>query len=159
METLTFTETRKSKVLPDNTWTTEITVSREPATLSKYRMERARWYDYVGDHITACNKVTMTRVTSYPSGHTDEVTETYFEVVTPTGKGKVTDFQGGSELEAFIPNSGKALITGCWKKYGKYRGHSVGYMRANKLNVDSRSKVEHTCPAKIYAIASGKGWG
>jgi len=157
METLTFTETRKTKVA--STWTTSYIVTREPASPSKYRMERARWFDYVGDHITASNKVKVTRVTSYPSGHQDSFEETYFEVITPTGKGKVTDFQGGSELEAFIPNTGKALITGCWKKYGKYRGHSVGYMRANRLNVDSKAKVEHTCPAKIYAIASGKGWG
>lgn len=158
METTTFTESRKTKVA--STWTTEITVSREPAYLSKYRAERPRWLDYVGDSVTSCNQVSVTRVTSYPSGHQDTTTDSYFEVVTPYGKGCVIDFQSGSELEAFIPNTGtKALITGCWKKYGKYRGHSVGYMRANKLNVNSRAKVEHTCPAKIYAAASGKKWG
>jgi hypothetical protein len=157
MDTSTFTETRKTKVT--NTWTTGITVSRESVSLSKHRMERARWFDYVGDSVTGCNKVTVTVVTSYPSGHQDSYTDTYFEVVTATGKGCIIDFQSGSELMAFIPNIGKALIHGCWKKYGSYRGHAIGYMRANKLNVNSRSKVEHTCPAKLYAIAAGKPWG
>jgi hypothetical protein len=152
METLTFTETSKNMV---HTWTTEITVSREPASLSKYRMERARWFDYVGDHVTSCNKVSVT----FSGGDVTPVTNFYFEIVTPHGKGCIIDFEGGSELVAFIPNSGKALITGCWKKYGKYRGHGVGYMRANRLNVNSRTKVEHTCPAHVYDEASGTGWG
>jgi hypothetical protein len=157
MNTQTFTEARKTKVT--NTWTTEITVVREPADLAKYQTEQARWFKTVGQHITSCNLVTVTMVTAYPSGHRDSFTETYFEVVTPSGKGCVIDFQSGSELTAFLPKTGKALIYGCWKKYGHYRGHAVGYMRGNKLNVNSRSKVEHTCPAKIYAIAEGKKWG
>jgi hypothetical protein len=32
-------------------------------------------------------------------------------------------------------------------------------MRANGLKVESRAKVDHTCPAHIYAIAAGKPWG
>jgi len=143
----TFVETSRNKV---TSWTTEITVSREPISLSKYRMERPRWFDYVGDHITECFKVTLTFTTNSTTW-----TDTYFEVVTSAGKGCVIDYEHSSELEAFIPNSGKALIHGCWKKYGKYRGHAVGYMQANKVNVNSRTKVEHTCPAKIYNIAAG----
>lgn len=152
MTTTTIIEKSKNKV---TSWETTITVTREPATLSEYRMERARWFDYVGDQVTSCTKVTVT----FQSGTLSTWTDTYFEIVTPAGKGVVIDFQSGSELEAFIPNSGKALIYGCWKKYGKYRGHAVGYMRANGLKVESRAKVEHTCPAKIYAIAAGKPWG
>ena len=141
----TFIETSK------NTLSTAITVSREGVSLSKYRMERPRWFDYVGDHVSECFKVSVT----FRVGDSTTWTDTYFEVVTPFGKGCVIDYDHGSELEAFIPNSGKALIHGCWKKYNSYRGHAVSYMRANKLNVNSRAKVEHTCPAKIYNIASG----
>lgn len=130
--------------------TTAITVSREPVNLTKYRFERPRWFDYIADHITECFTVTV----SFRTG-TTTWTDTYFEVVTPYGKGCVIDYEHSSELEAFIPNSGKALIHGCWKKYGSYRGHAVSYMRAHKLNVNSRTKVEHTCPAKIYSIAAG----
>ena len=149
----TFVETSKNKV---HTWTTSFIVEREPASLSNHRMERARWFDHVGGSVTACNKVTVTTKTE----HSNPYTETYFEIVAPSGRGCVIDFQSGSELEAFIPSDGsKALIYGCWKKYGSYRGHAVGYMRANRLNVNSKAKVEHTCPAKLYAVASGKKWG
>lgn len=148
----TFTETRKNKV---TSWATTITVRREPATLSEYRARRGRWFDYVGDHVTACFNVIVTFTDSF--GRSD--TETYYEIVTPAGRGVVISFQDGDELEAFIPNTGKALIYGCWKKYGQYRGHAVGYMRANHLNVNTRSRVEHTCPAKLYAIAAGRKWG
>jgi hypothetical protein len=147
----TFVETSKNRA---GSWTTKITVSREPVNLTKYRMERPRWFDYVGDVITECFKVTVTFGEECLGCHAPW-TDTYFEVVTPYGKGCVIDYEHSSELEAFIPNSGKALIHGCWKKYGSYRGHAVSYMRAHKLNVNSRTKVEHTCPAKIYNIASG----
>lgn len=147
MTSTTFVETSKNRL---TSWTTEITVSRERVSLSKYRMERPRWFDYVGDHVIECFKVTV----SFGKGESSW-NDTYFEVVTPFGKGCVIDFQDGSELAAFIPNSGKALITGCWKKYGSYRGHAVSYLRGNHLNPNSRTKVEHTCLAKIYNIASG----
>jgi hypothetical protein len=153
MTPTTFVETSKNKV---HTRTTDFTVSREPATFSNHRMERARWFDYVGDHVTSCFKVTVTTKTE----HSPAYTETYFEIVTPSGKGVIIDFQSGSELMSFIPNDGsKALIYGCWKKYGSYRGHAVGYLRANRLNPNSKSKVEHSCPAHLYAVASGKKWG
>lgn len=149
----TFTETTKRRGI---TSTTEITVTREPATLSEHRMLRHRWFDYVGDAVTACFKVTAT----FKAGAVTTWTNVYFEIVTATGRGVVSMFDTHSEIDAFIPNNGSpALAHGCWKKYGMYRGHCVGYLRANHLSPDSRKRVEHTCPAKIYAIAAGRPWG
>ena len=166
MSTQTFVETRKNRVAKFNT---SVTVERTPANLSEHRARRGRWFDYVGDHVTECYQVKVTFKTldhttlndgvTHPSGGS-EWTDTYFEIVTPFGRGTVFSFQHGDELIAFIPTSGKALIEGCWKKYGQYRGHGVGYMRANGLNVNSKAKVEHTCLAQIYsAAARGKRLG
>lgn len=163
--TATFVETTKNRVA---TFKTTVTVERTPATLSESRIRRARWFDYVADAVTECWKVKVTfkhlstvtaekTIDNLDSGWTDE----YFEIVTPYGRGCVVLYADKrcDELECFIPTSGKALIFGCWKKYGKYRGHAVGYLRANKLSADSRSKVEHTCPAAIYKAAIGKKLG
>jgi hypothetical protein len=153
MNTQTFVETHRNRVAKFNT---SVTVERTPATLSEHRARRGRWFDFVGDHVTECFKVKATFTSlnhttrhdgvTHPSGGSTW-TDEYFEIVTPAGRGLVYSFQDGDELIAFIPNTGKALIEGCWKKYGKYRGHGVGYMRANRLNVNSKAKVDHTCPS------------
>jgi hypothetical protein len=161
MNTTSFVKTRKNKIA---SFRTAVTVERTPATLSEHRARRGRWFDFVGDYVTECFKVKVTFTTidhttfrdgeTHPSGgsvHTDE----YFEIVTPFGRGCVVPFQSGDELECFIPSSGKTLITGCWKKYGQYRGHSVAYLAANQLSVNSKSKVDHTCCVRIYDAARG----
>ncbi len=147
--TATFVETTKNKFA---TWTSTITVKTTPATLSERRMVRARWFDYVGDHVTACNNVEVT----VDHGNGAVRTETFFEIVTPAGKGCVTILRDHEELDVFIPNSGKALIYGFWKKHGHMVGHAGYYVRANRVNASSRTKVHHTCPARIYAAAAGK---
>lgn len=157
----TFVETHKNKVAR---FQTQITVERTPATLSEHRARRGRWFDCVADHITACFRVKVTYTSldyttlsdgvTHPSGGSTHTNE-YFEIVTPFGRGAVISFQHGDELECFVPTSGKALITGCWKKYGQFRGHAVGYLRANRLSASSKAKVDHTCCAAIYAGAVG----
>ena len=149
MNATTFVETTKNKFA---TFTSTITVKTTPATLSERRMVRARWFDYVGDHVTACNTVEVT----VDHGNGAVRTETFFEIVTPTGKGCVTILRDHEELDVFIPNSGKALIYGFWKKHGHMVGHAGYYVRANRINASSRAKVDHTCPARIYAAAAGK---
>lgn len=150
MNTETFVEKRTRN---GHTFETTITVERTPASLSEHRMLRHRWFDYVVDHITECFEVKVTMKSGL-----SEWTDTFFEIVTPAGRGAVVMFKDHSEIDAFIPNSGAPLIHGCWKKYGQYRGHAISYMRAHKLNVNSK-KVDHTCPARIYAIAAGRPWG
>jgi hypothetical protein len=153
MNTETFTETRRNKIA---SWQSTITVTRTPATLSKSRMTRARWFDYVGDHVTACFEVEVT----VKSEHGEPRTEKFLEIVTPHGRGCVVAYgDGDEELNVFIPNSGKALLYGFWRKHGHMVGHAGYYVRGNHLNADSRSKVDHTCPAVIYATASGKKLG
>lgn len=164
MDTQNFVETSKNKVA---SFRRNVTVVREPATLSEHRARRGRWFDYVGDSVTECFKVTITftsvdhttlgdGMTHPSSGSTDTVT--YFEIVTPFGRGCVISFSDRDELDCFIPNTGKALVTGCWKKYGSYRGHAVAYLKANRLSPSS-SKVQHTCLAVIYDAARGKVQG
>lgn len=162
MSTETFIQTRKNKVA---SFRTSITIERTPASLAEHRARRGRWFDYVGDAVTECNKVKITQTgldhttlsdgVTHPSGGST-YTEEYFEIVTAHGRGVIISFQSGDELMAFIPNSGKALIQGCWKKYGQYRGHACAYLSGNKLNVNSRAKVDHTCAARIYDAAVGK---
>jgi hypothetical protein len=149
MPTESFVETRKNKL---TTWTSTVTVTRTPATLSEKRIIRARWFDYVGDFVTACFNVEVT----VDHGHGQVWTETFFEIVTPYGKGCVVATRDGEELDVFIPNDGhKALLYGFWMKHGHKVGHAGYYVRANHLNADSRTRVEHTCPARIYAAARG----
>lgn len=149
--TTTFIETYKNRVA---TFETKITVERKPASLSESRMARARWFDHVADHVTECFDVTVT----FESG-TSKWTETFFEIVTPSGRGCILRFNGAAEeLYAFVTNEGKGMIFGCWKKYGRYRGHAVGYLRAHGLKAESK-KVDHTCIGAMYAAASGKPWG
>ena len=148
METTTFIEKFKKN---GHVFETEITVERTPGNLGELRMTRGRYFDYIGDSITSANNVKVTFKTSGGTTWTDE----YTEIVTPSGRGCVIAFQSGSELMSFIPNSGKALITGCWKKYGSYRGHAVGYFRGNNLNPNSRARVYHTCCAHLYDAAVG----
>lgn len=149
MATTTFVETRRNKIA---TFTTKITVVRTPATLSEKRMIRARWFDYVGDSVTACFNVEVTM----DHGHGSTYTDKFFEIVTPTGRGCVVAYGDGSEeLNVFIPNTGKALLYGFWNKHGHKVGHAGAYVRANRLNADSRSRCEHTCPLTIYNAARG----
>ena len=151
-QTLTHTETRKKN---GYTFVTTYTVVREPATLSEHRMLRPRWFDYVGDHVQECYKVTVTTETKAGSTYTD----TYFEIVTPFGRGAITSLVGSSELSCWIPTSGPVLLTGCWKKYNMYRGHVLAYAMAMGVRPESRTKTLHTCSAHVYAIAAGKSWG
>lgn len=152
MTTTTFIEKRKKN---GHEFLTEITVETTPGNLSELRMVRGRYWDYTGDHITACNNVKVTIKPIYAGQVSEGWTDTFTEVVTPTGKGVIVHFESGPEMMGFIPNTGKALIHGCWKKYGQYRGHAVGYFRANKLNVNTKSRVYHTCPAHLYDAAKG----
>jgi hypothetical protein len=145
MDNMTFTETRKRN---GHTFETTITVERTPSSLGELRAVRGRYWDYMGDSITEAYTVKVT------FGGLSTWTDTYTEVVTASGRGCVINFQDGPELMAFIPNSGKALITGCWKKYGMYRGHAVGYLRAYGFRPESK-KVDHTCCARIYNAAKG----
>lgn len=164
MTPTTVTLKHKNKV---TTWTETVTVSRKPATLSRYRAatpsgrpgerERARWFQYVADHITECFEVTtVTQCGEYSQPRT----ETFFEFVTPFGRGVIVDYQGGGEIAVFIPTTGKALLCGFWSKRGHKVGHARAYAVGMGLNPDSR-KVEHTCPARMYDTARGQSarWG
>lgn len=163
METTTFVE--KSKKL--SAFRTTITVERTPATLSEHRILRSRWFDYVADHVLSCSKVRVVIRREYllaPPGSSDGgvTQEEFFEITTATGKGIVLmHSEKHSELDVFIPNSGKALIHGLafWKKHGFWVGHGVGYLRALSINVNTRGKVDRVCAAQLYAVSTGKPWG
>ena len=153
MTTTTFTE---KTVHRGHTSLTEITREVTPGSISELRAVRGRWWDYVGDAVSAVNRVKVSFRSIYEGSSYSEVrSEEYIEVITPQGKGVVVFFDAGPEMEGFVPNKGKALIYGCWKKYGRYRGHAVGYFRSLKLSPDSKAKVYHTCPAHIYDAAVG----
>lgn len=154
METTTFISTRKRN---GHTFQTEVTVTRTPGSVSELRMTRGRYWDYMGDHITEVSKVTVSQRNIYSNGDVEDTSydTTYTEIVTPFGKGCIIDFESGPELCGFIPTTGKALIYGCWKKYGQYRGHAIAWFKAHKLNVNTKSRVYHTCPAHIYDAAKG----
>jgi hypothetical protein len=151
MTSETFVETRKNRL---TSWSNTITVTRTPATLSERRMTRARWFDYVGDFVIACFNVAVTVRDNFGR----EITETFFEIVTETGRGCVTLYQDGEELDVFIPNESghKALLHGFWMKRGHKVGHAGLYVRANRIDADSRKRVDHTCPARIYQWARGE---
>lgn len=157
METITVTilsgtpaRTRRPKPF------TYTVTKREPATLSEFRMARPRWFETVGDQVTACFKVTVT-VAGSMGGTSHEVE--YFEVVTPFGRGVLFLGKDYSELDCWVPsNGGQALAAGCFRKYGKYRGNCVAYLLAMGFNVDSKKKVDHCCIARLYAGAQGKSY-
>lgn len=151
METTTFIDTRKKN---GHSFQTEITVERTPRTEP---LPEGRWLDTIGrDNITAVYNVRVSQRSIFSSGPEGSAyVENYIEVETPHGKGCVIQFVDYNEMSAFIPKSGKALITGCWKKYGWYRGHAIAWMKAHKLNVNTRSRVDHTCCARIYDEAVG----
>lgn len=160
MQTETFVQTRKIRKT-NHIVSTTVKVDRTPKSLSESRMRQDRWYLYVRDHITGSNEVTVTINPTANLANPD----TFFEVVTPHGVGCVIRFRGSlsrtgeqlytEEMMAFIPNSGPALIQGCWKKYNFYRGHAVAWMMAHRLDVNSRAKVTHTCAQAIYDAARG----
>lgn len=148
-------KTRKS----GRTFTTRVTVTRTPASLSESRMLRSRWFDYCHEFVTEVNQV---EVHLASADYEDEGwTTTYLEIVTPNGRGCIVKFSHGEELMAFVMNSGKALAHGMWKKYGSRRGHCCAYLRAMNINPNSRTKVTERCPAALYATVRGEGskWG
>lgn len=145
METTTFIERHKKN---GHVFETTVTVERTPSSLGELRAVRGRYWDYMGDSVTEAYTVKVT------FGGLSTWTDTFTEVVTPSGRGCVISFESGPELMAFITGD-KALITGCWKKYGMYRGHAISYLRAYRFRPESKSKVDHTCCARIYAAAKG----
>lgn len=129
---------------------------REPMALSEFRMARPRWFETLGDQVTACNRVTVTVRCSMGGTSRDMG---YIEIVTAHGQGIL--FLGGdwSELDCWIPsNGGQALAYGCFRRCGKYRGNCVAYLLAMGFNVDSRKKVDHCCILRLYHAAQGKSF-
>lgn len=158
METITLLKTApKTRRTPKAMPFTYTVTKREAATLSEFRMARPRWFETVGDHVTACYRVTVS-ITGVMSGMSNEVE--YFEIVTAHGRGVLFLGKGDySEMDCWIPsNGGQALAYGCFKKYGKYRGCCVAYLLAMGFNVDSRKKVDHCCVLRLYYAAQGKSF-
>lgn len=160
--TTTHTLRHKNRV---TTWTETVQLTRRPATFSRYRAavhgsragerERARWVQYVLDHLVECFEVEAVTTTGEQFPRTS--TERFFEFVTTFGRGIIVDYQDHSEIAVFIPNDGgPALLTGFWRK----RGHMVGWARAYAVgmgvNPDSRKKADHCSPLRIYYAVSGR---
>lgn len=164
METTTVTvEKRKNR--SGSVSEIKYTVKRRPVSLSEMRMRRDRWWDYAVDHITESYEVEIT----VEWAHGNPITEKFFEFVTPFGRGCVVTFSNRDrngfdhpygEVDVFIPNKGKALLVGFWTKHGHKVGHAGSYARAMGVNPDSRTKTDHTCPARVYDALRGmdKRW-
>ena len=132
---------------------TTVTVETFGSALGELRAERGRYWDYVGDHVTLAREVKV----SFRNELGGEFHDSYVEIETPFGVGCLVKFRDtGYELMAFVPHTGPALVHGCWKKYGSYRGHAVSWLRGKGLNVNSRTKVQHHCPLALYRAAAGK---
>jgi hypothetical protein len=163
MTTQTFIETRKKN---GHTFRTEYVVTRETLEGVPASMHGHRWYaEYLIGFVTKVTKVTVASKPLSESGAYEATpyVSTYIEIETPFGVGVVDEFRDHSEVDCWVPKLGapagpKVLIHGCWKKYGQYRGHVLAYVRGHGLPVTGK-RVDHTCPARIYAAAQGKSWG
>lgn len=137
-------------------WELEHHMEKTEDSLSLFRMERPRWFEYAADHVTKVYKVKCWTVDPrFARLEGSQSYDHFYELETARGRALVIQYQSGSEIVGWIGNDGTILHAGGWRKRGNLVGGACSWFRAQKIN-PSGKKVDNTCPARMYATVAGK---